>query len=473
MSNVPEGYTADDVEQHRLGAASSPDELDVRTAFQHDVDRLLYASSFRALAGKTQVVSTQELGTFHNRLTHSLKVAQMGRRIAERLKLQCGSGPDPDLVEAACLAHDLGHPPFGHAGEEALKEEYDRLQFSEHAPTPTQVADGFQGNAQNLRIIGSIASRKTASHPGLHLTRATMDAFIKYPWQRTPKAVSEKGYESWGCYPEDVLELTWVLKRKPFEAPKSKLDVPPRPVEEQIMDWADDVTYACHDVEDFFRNGFIPLHLILRFGPADTRRRVEVEPYEAASFLDYVEKKRNAEIKPGDKGFDRQQAINDLRLVEELAILPGPYDGSHATKVLATSMTSRLIRFFMDGLKLEATSTEAAHLTRYGANLVVPKDQRRICELLKELIWYHVIDRPGLASQQHGQRQVVRKLLRWHAEDHTRLLPMDRLREVEEGHGSVLRAACDHVASMTERQAHALYQRMAGTDPGSITDSFL
>ena len=129
MSNVPTGYTEVDVDQHRLGGPVEVNELDDRTPFQHDVDRILYASAFRALAGKTQVVSTQELGTFHNRLTHSLKVAQLGRRMAERLGREAdGSGPDPDLVEAACLAHDIGHPPFGHAGEEALKEEYDRLQ---------------------------------------------------------------------------------------------------------------------------------------------------------------------------------------------------------------------------------------------------------------------------------------------------------------------------------------------------------
>jgi dGTPase len=329
------------------------------------------------------------------------------------------------------------------------------------------VADGFQGNAQNLRIIGSLESRRTAAHRGLHLSRAAMDASIKYPWLRTPEGLSAKGYKAWGAYPEDAEELAWVLGQAPLTAPAAEEELPPRPVEEQIMDWADDVTYACHDVEDFFRNGFIPLHLILRFPPPDARRRVETEPYEAEAFLDYVEAKRG-----GPTEFNRHQAIADLRTVETLATLPGPYDGSHATKVLATSMTSRLIRFFLDGVTLEETSPGVQHLTRYSARLVVPQDQRRVCDLLKELIWYHVIDRPGLASQQHGQRRVVRKLLRWHAEEYRRLLPADRLADVEKGHRSVLRAACDHVASLTERQAHALYQRMAGIEHGAITDQF-
>ena len=225
------------------------------------------------------------------------------------------------------------------------------------------------------------------------------------------------------------------------------------------MDWADDVTYACHDVEDFFRNGFIPLHLILRLDAADERRTRSTEPFETEVFLNYVQKKRG-----GPDAFDREQAIEDLREVQNLTKPSGPYDGSHATKVMATSMTTRLIRFFLDGVTLEPTSENGEHLTRYAARLHVPPEKSRVCDLLKELIWFHVIDRPGLASQQRGQRRVVKQLLRWHADDPTRLLPTDRRTEIEDGHGNVLRAACDHVASMTERQALALYQRMAGID---------
>ena len=118
-------YTKSD-EERKISSAGD----DFRGPFGRDRDRILYSSAFRRLAGKTQVLAASELGDYHNRMTHSLKVAQLGRRLAEYLRFQSGPGseaPNPEIVEAACLAHDLGHPPFGHAGEEALRDVADEL----------------------------------------------------------------------------------------------------------------------------------------------------------------------------------------------------------------------------------------------------------------------------------------------------------------------------------------------------------
>lgn len=153
----PAFYSDDDLEQHSLGRRVRDDGQ--RTAFEHDVDRITYSTQWRALAGKSQVVASGELGAYHTRLTHSMKVAQLGRRMAERLMREYG-GPDPALVEAACMAHDIGHPPFGHAGETALRATMDELRFAEGS------LDSFEGNAQTLRVISYLAAHKYATTGG-------------------------------------------------------------------------------------------------------------------------------------------------------------------------------------------------------------------------------------------------------------------------------------------------------------------
>jgi dGTPase len=217
-----------------------------RTPGQRDRDRILYSPAFRRLQAVTQVILAADEGYLqHNRLTHSLKVAQVGRRIAELLKrtyttrayeraIERRGGLDPDVVEAASLAHDLGHPPFGHIAEQRLQE----LMQGEG------LRDSFEGNAQSFRIV----TRLSAIDPdylGLDLTRATLNAILKYPWLR-------EGRESkWGAYETEKDVFAW--------AREDRFEERERSLEADIMDWADDIAYAVHDVEDFFRVGLIPL----------------------------------------------------------------------------------------------------------------------------------------------------------------------------------------------------------------------
>jgi dGTPase len=270
-----------------------------RSEAQRDRDRILYAAAFRRLADVTQVVSASEGPVFHNRLTHSLEVAQFGRRLAEKLvkdnylAAEAVGGIDPDVVEAACLAHDIGHPPFGHVAEQELEE----------LVTKAGVMSGFEGNAQSFRIV-----TKLAPHPpspaGLNLTHATLNALLKYPWLRsTPGSAPLK----WGAYdnefqqirfaregsiPTDALAKEWEQAKKitgerdlvhaelEWAKNNSFLQNQLKCPEAKLMDWADDVTYAVHDAVDFYCAGLIPLDRLTSKKDDSERKRFFDEVFE-------------------------------------------------------------------------------------------------------------------------------------------------------------------------------------------------
>ncbi len=246
-----------------------PQKGDDRSDFQRDRDIILYTSAFKRLSGITQVVSSHTGHVFHNRLTHSLQVAQVGRSLAEKLlKAQTELARTIPLnshsVEAGCLAHDLGHPPFGHVAEEVLNEQVG------------DDAEGFEGNAQSFRIVTELAFR-SSEFGGLNLTRSTLRAILKYPWTfpQRPTEESGKRKKKWGAYSSASAA---------FQFATGHTDGGPaeKPIEAQLMDWADDLTYAIHDAEDFYRAGLIPLHLLNR---ADEPGGPEKEKLR---FLEYV-----------------------------------------------------------------------------------------------------------------------------------------------------------------------------------------
>jgi len=207
---------------------------DQRNKFQRDRDRILYSSAFRRLAGITQIVRAGESDVFHTRQQHTLKVAQVGRRLAELLLEKQRDeaevlGLNAEVVEAAALAHDLGHPPFGHIGEKTLH----------NLVITNGDDDGFEGNAQTFRIITSHAVRFD-NCPGLDLCRATLAACIKYPWLREPG--NERRDRKWGAYKID---------RDDFIFARALFQHSAKSTEAELMDWSDDIAYSVHDLEDF------------------------------------------------------------------------------------------------------------------------------------------------------------------------------------------------------------------------------
>lgn len=411
---------------------------DPRSAYQRDRDRVLYSPEFRRLSGVTQVAAAGEGDVFHNRLTHSLKVAQVGRRLAERLLEDCKDeaeawgGLDPDVVETAALAHDLGHPPFGHDGEEKL------CQIVEGCDP-----DGFEGNPQSFRIVTRLAAhtdnrtdRDDGGNPdeeaGLNLTRASLNAILKYPWLRTR---SGDQHRKWGAYRVDSDRFTWARDGWTRGIPS---------LEAELMNWADDVTYAVHDLEDFYRAGLIPIHRIP--SPAEQERFIS-----AAT-------ERDSEL---GEGTDLYRALEAV--FGNMALLDTPYDGSRRQRTIMNSASSSLITQFISGKAIRILTPPSEE------TLEIDEEIRKQVKLLKAVTKYYVIDHPRIVSVREGQREMLAKLAEIYAEalcgDRKKtLLPEGTRDRLESGDG-VMRLVADLLAAMTERQVVQNYQRLMGIVP--------
>ncbi|HET7208162.1 MAG TPA: dNTP triphosphohydrolase [Terriglobales bacterium] len=420
--------------------ADSPS--DNRNSAQRDRDRILYTSAFRRLAGVTQVVSAREGHVFHNRLTHSLEVAQFARRTAEKLIRDQGAlaeklGVDPDITEAAALAHDIGHPPFGHIAEDEL----DKLLVADG------VKDGFDGNAQSFRIVNLLALRRS-SPPGLNLTRATLNAILKYPWFRGTAGRKEK---KWGAYHSEQHIFEWA--RQPLSAGDER-----RTAEAELMNWADDVTYAVHDVEDFYRAGMIPLD------------RVATDRAERSRFLAFAELQFGG---TSTEWRDMQKAFREL-----ITMIPvrEQYSSSHRMRSSLRTLTAGLISRYISAIQLRipVNATEST--------VVLDPERNNEVWALKQLAWYYVIKRPGLATQQYGQRKVIRTLYEMHTESAVKrrdftIFPAGFREALEDLSGpqrefeaNARRIVVDLIAGMTEKQAINMFHRLTGVSLGSVLD---
>jgi dGTPase len=380
-----------------------------RSPFERDRARVLHTSALRRLAAKTQVVGV-DAGDFpRTRLTHSLECAQIGRELGAAL------GCDPDLVDAACLAHDLGHPPFGHNGEAALAE-------------VAAGCGGFEGNAQSLRLLTRLEPKVPAA--GLNLTRATLDATLKYPWLARP------GQAKYGAYAEDAQAFEWIRAGAP----------PGRPcLEAQVMDWADDVAYSVHDLEDGLHAGLITLPAL-----ADPAERKAVVDLTAAEYC-----------APGSvTGAELAGVFDDL---VALPCWPATFDAGPQSLAALKNLTSELIgRLSGAAHQASVAASGGQPLTRYAAELIVPRRQRLECALLKGVTARYVMSREGAAQRQAQERELIMELaaaVRMGAPGtlEPALHPSYAAARTDSGR---LRVVVDQVASLTDTSAVAWHNRL-------------
>jgi dGTPase len=385
-----------------------------RTQFERDRARVLHSAGFRRLAAKTQVHTAGSDDFLRTRLTHSLEVAQISREMGTRL------GCDPDVVDVAGLAHDIGHPPFGHNGEAALN-------------AAAEACGGFEGNAQTLRILTRLEAKVDGA--GLNLTRASLDASCKYPWSRQP------GRRKFGVYDDDRPVFDWIRETAPPGERKC--------LEAQVMDWADDVAYSVHDVEDGVHGGYLSLRPLLH----DADERAELCADVARVYSD-----------------ESPEALGEalrLLLADEVVIAAADYDGGHRSQVALKRMTSVLTgRFVSSAVGATNSRHGSSPVRRYDADLIIPRTVRNQCALLKGMALRYVMRARAAEDWYEQQRAILTDLvtvLTERAPEH--LDPMfAELWKIAETDAARLRVVIDQVASLTDPAAVAWHRTLVAAD---------
>lgn len=417
-STAPAGYGVADMERFVPEAGKSPQ----RTAFERDRARVLHSSALRRLGAKTQVLGPASDDFVRTRLTHSLEVAQVGRALGQAL------GCEPDVVDAACLSHDLGHPPYGHNGEKALD-------------VVARSIGGFEGNAQTFRILTRLEPKTLdpQGRPmGLNLTRASLDATAKYPWARAqgPDSGQGRSARKYSCYAEDREVFEWMR----LGAPAYR-----RCLEAQVMDLSDDVAYSVHDVEDAIA--------LFRMDPARLTGPGELDSVISATL----------------QWYGPVMSADTLGAAwERLAALPGwmtAYDGSPAHAARLKNLTSELIGRFVSAV---ATATRQVYgqgpLTRYDADLVIPPDTAAEILVLKGAAVRYVMAPREIEPVYLRQRTEIFDLadvLMSSGGEHLEPIFATAWRHAEDGAGR-LRAVVDQLASLTDTSARAWHARLCG-----------
>lgn len=404
---VDDGYT-----DHDRARIVGTDGHSARGDFARDRARVLHSAGLRRLAAKTQVLTAGYADFPRTRLTHTLEVAQIARELGAAL------GCDPDLVDVAGLAHDLGHPPFGHNGETELNRIADSI-------------GGFEGNAQTLRVLTRLEAKTLTpdgDSAGLNLTRASLDASCKYPWPR------REGIAKFGYYADDAPVFAWLRDGAPGERTC---------LEEQVMDWADDVAYSVHDLEDALHTGLITLDMFTsateRENIMDVAHRVYLPGVDPAAI---------------SAGLDRLLAWESW---------PESFDASMRDLVALKTATSGLIGRFCAAAELATREAyPGGRLTRYAANLVVPDDVRAEVAALKAMTAIYVMNRQGADIEYARQREILAELvaalvLRGGRDIEAWLAPQFDQATTD---AQRLRVVIDQVASLTDASAAAWHQRL-------------
>ena len=381
-----------------------------RTEFMRDRARVIHSAALRRLAAKTQVAVPWENDFQRTRLSHSLECAQIGRELDESL------GADPDLQDTACLAHDLGHPPFGHNGEEALA---------------SIAADfgGFEGNAQSFRLLVRLEAKTVDSDGksvGLNLTRASLDGATKYPWPRSHNS------RKFGVYDDDVEVFNWMRTGAPVDK---------KCIEAQIMDWSDDCAYSVHDLEDaIFAN------------------QISVKNFDT----DFEELYR---VMVRDYGSDatQQEAIDAHKRLSALSAWPHYYDGTHRSLARLKDSTSQLIGRFVLAAELETRKIHGdGALSRYRADLEIPREQIIEVDFLKAIAGHYLINAAHSQDRYAKQQLIVSELVEMLRARAPQELDSFFLKSWNQASDEIarMRVIIDQVAALTDPGAYALHARL-------------
>ncbi len=412
------GYTGADRE--RWVAEDPAQKRADRHDFARDRARVVHSAALRRLAATTQVVQPTSDDFVRNRLTHSLEVAQIGREFGAAL------GCDADVVDTACLAHDIGHPPFGHNGEQVLDE---------------LAADvgGFEGNAQTLRVLTRLEAKR--SHPdgrpaGLNLTRASLDAVLKYPWHR-----DEAPTGKFGVYADDTPVFEWIRRDAPVDRPRRRC------LEAQVMDWSDDVAYCVHDVEDAIASGRVDPRAL---------RSADVQ----AEVAGLAHRWYAPDLDPG-------QVREGLCQVLDSGWVPLQHNGTRSDLAALKDMTSRLIGHFVHTVEMATRDRHGpGPLRRYEADLVVPDGVRAQAAGLKAVAAHFVMLSEERRVVMHSEREVLTTLVERYTRDPGLLDPVHReAYEAAVDDARARRAVVDQVASLSDARALSVLSRTA---PGGM-----
>ncbi|MGW6447426.1 deoxyguanosinetriphosphate triphosphohydrolase family protein [Lentzea sp. NPDC055074] len=446
---------------------------DTRSEARRDRDRILYSVAWRRLGGVTQVVTPfEDMALMHNRLTHSEKVAQVARSIAERLLHDQSAhghivrlgGVDADVVEAAALAHDLGHPPFGHIGE---------ITLDKVARGMLRLPDGFEGNAQTFRTV-LLGETRSNDYDGLNLTCATLVAIAKYPWQRDPtlkddhrdKLKTDADYRRrWRKFSVYRSEKRAFVQASEFIRDIEDFLPDTQSLEASIMDVADDITYAIHDLEDFYLAGILDVRAVLDELRADEDDGLLAKLQDRLR-IDYPDY------------FSEELFARAVKVVKEelKASFSAKNDGGLLTVGRARSAGSKLIGKYINSVDIGEDV-----FWRHGPYIALRADAWHEVQLLKEITKNFVIKRPDIALLQRGQQRILRELvkylLRWkNSKADFKRLPR-RLRDditLYSDRGAPNRCILDYLCTLTDGQCYALYYKLSGSRPAaSAMDLFL
>lgn len=399
-------YTEHDTERF----LNEPAKRAGRTEFMRDRARVIHSAALRRLAAKTQVAVPWENDFQRTRLSHSLECAQIGRELGESL------GADPDLQDTACLSHDLGHPPFGHNGEEALAD-------------VAKDFGGFEGNAQSFRLLVRLEAKTVDGNGksiGLNLTRASLDGATKYPWPRSQNP------RKFGVYDDDVEVFNWMRKGAPVDK---------KCIEAQIMDWSDDCAYSVHDLED----------------------AIFVNQVSVSNFAnDYAE---IFQVMRNDYGSDatEQEAIDAHLRLSALSAWPHYFDGTHRSLARLKDSTSQLIGRFVLAAEVETRKVHGqGPLSRYGANLEIPRDQVVEVDFLKAIAGYYLINAAHSQDRYAKQQVIIRELVEMLMACAPRELDSIFIKDWNEAsdESAKMRVVIDQVAALTDPGAYVLHARL-------------